>query len=534
MKSHHIYLLFLFFLLLSSYSFSQYNTNPFIFSIKEPPVDGCFFGYDVNGDSLLDYIFRSLENLYVYDHFGTHLWEQAIPIYYNFEVNAGNKCGAADIDGDGEVEVVALNNNNEILIYDAETGRLENTYIIAVDDTTQIAANMVLVNQRYPGLPQMKRDIIIQTNGREGVDDYWEKINRTLIALNLESGEEIWRLHQNNDVSDGIYEGYFGQGHGGPMCADIDFDGIDEVIGGNVYDYNNSPLDIIIPYNYQYERWVKENPDNKYIDHIDAIAVGDFRADIPGLEWIITEEDYVDGPKDINCWHTVLFSKNSVIWKKETELFDNDNQREPQNICGGNFDTDYDYCEIWNRSRFPKNISESGQHPWIYDAEGNQIADYAVEDVLPADFHPAGNREGIEEVWTIDWSGGDQEYIAGKARHIDGNVVILDAITGEVVWSTLNKDPDIKASLLYVADVTGDSREELIVCDVSDNENRIKIFTNEDNNPSAGSDKWRDPLYARVKQSWNYYSPGSYTRGSYPSLFKVQVNEITPTSAVIS
>ncbi|MFO7891703.1 MAG: FG-GAP-like repeat-containing protein [bacterium] len=548
-KNNLILSFFLFLLLISNYSFTQYTSNPFIFSIQDAPVDGCFFVYDVNGDNKLDYIFRSEEALYVYSHNGNLLWKKEISMIFTFEVNAGNKCCAADIDGDGEVEIVALNDKNEIIIYNGKTGTKENSFNISVDDTTQVTANIVLVNQRYPGSPQKKRDVIIQTNGREGIDDYWKKINRTLIALNLETGEEIWRVQQDGDVSDRIYEGYFGQAHGGPVCADIDLDGIDEIIGGNVIDYNSGDLDIIDPGNYKYlwERWVRVNTKNKFIDHIDAVSVGDFRPDIPGLEWIITEEDHNDGPKDVNSWHTIMFSKNSIIWRKETELFNDGSGREPQNTCAGNFDNSHDFCEVWNRSRF-STYNESGevieqaigQHPWVYDAFGNQIADYSMEEVLPADFNPAGNGEGIDEVWTIDWSGGEKEYIVGMARHTNkigipgGNVVILNAVTGEVVWSTLDDDPQIQASLLYVADIYGDSREEIIICDVSNNENRIKVYTNESKNQNSGTDKWRDPLYVQVKQSWNYYSPGSYTKGGFPSIFNVQIKDVNPTSVVIS
>jgi len=538
-KNKILFLYFLFLLLFSSYSYPQYNANPFIFSIEECPEDGCFFVYDVNGDNNPDFIFRSMSNLYVYDHYGSLLWDKEISMIDSFEVNGGNKSGAADVDGDGKVEIVALNAHNEILIYDGETGTIENMLTISVDDTTQFAANMVLVNQRYAGSPQKKRDVIIQTNGRPDISKYWRSINRTLIVLNLESGEEIWRLQQNDNILDGIYEGYFGQRHGGPVCADIDLDGIDEIIGGNVIDYNNGNLDIIDPGDYEHfwKRWVDKDSKagSDYIDHIDAISVGDFRSDIPGLEWVISEEDNIGA----ESYHTVMFSKDSIIWRKMTELYEG-GDREPQNVCAGNFDNDLDYAEVWNRSRLPKNNGSLSQHPWVYDAIGNQIADYAMEDVLPADFNPAGNKEGIEEVWTIDWAGADKENIAGMARHTHlngipgGNVIILDAVSGEVFWSTFDHDPQTQAYMLYVADVTGDNREEIIICDVSNSDYRIKIYVNENSSKKFVTNKWRDPLYSQLKQSWNYYSPGSYTKGGSSSIFNVQIKDITPLSVVIS
>lgn len=538
-----IILIIIFTILLSSASsFAQYQSSPLIFNIDEPPLDGSFFVFDINGDNNFDYIFCSENRLYVYTHDGIKLWDTEISPIYTFGVNSGNIHGAADIDGDGDVEIIALVDTNKIYIFDAASGSVEDSIIISVG-SNQIAANMVLVNQRYPEYPQdERRDIIIQTNGTYTDDNkYWKFINRSLIAINLETGEEIWRVNQdNNPYNDndpntnewggmGVYEGYFGQAHGGPICADIDLDGRDEVIGGNVIDYEDNKVTIIDPeYYVSWIRWVKAKKD--YIDHIDAIAVGDFRSDLPGLEWVIVEEDNELGPVNNHSWHTIMFSKDSMIWSKETTLFPDGKEREPQNICVGNFDNDHGYCEVWNRSRFGNT-----QHPWLYDAFGIQIAHYEMISVLPAGFNPAGNGAGIEEIWTIDWMGGIKEYIAGKARHTDnGHACILDAVSGETIWSTQQEDPQIEVSMIYVADVCKDNREELILCDISEGGYRIKVFWNEADNPNSTPNKWNDPLYSRLKQSWNYYSPGSYTEGGFPSIFNLSVTEITPKSAKIS
>ena len=87
--------------------------------------------------------------------------------------------------------------------------------------------------------------------------------------------------------------------------------------------------------------------------------------------------------------------------------------------------------------------SESSQHPWLLDAFGNQFADYASEQVLPGGFstHKYGNKEGLERVSAIDWFGGVKKYIAAKARSVEGNIGVFDAVTGVVtpiITNTMN------------------------------------------------------------------------------------------------
>jgi len=60
------------------------------------------------------------------------------------------------------------------------------------------------------------------------------------------------------------------------------------------------------------------------------------------------------------------------------------------------------------------------------------------------------------------------------------------------------------ADRLYVADVFGDWREEVIV--LSGNE--LHIYQNPQSNPQPGRERlWADRNYRRLKQCHNYYSP---------------------------
>ena len=57
---------------------------------------------------------------------------------------------------------------------------------------------------------------------------------------------------------------------------------------------------------------------------------------------------------------------------------------------------------------------------------------------------------------------------------------------------------------MYVADLAGDWREELVVISGSN----LRIYRNLDANPRPNvTSLCSDPLYNRLKMTWNYYSP---------------------------
>jgi len=496
--------------------FPEYNSNPFTFSVPEP-IHGWgthIFVVDINGDGLLDFTYRSESKLYVYDHYGSKLWDKSIP---NPGVNHGTKHGAADIDGDGVVEIVAVNNSNQVIVFDGRNGNVEVTIDITVDQY-QTAGHVAIANFRGQG----DRDILVQTVDQSDTGPGYY-INRTLIALRCDTYTELWRVEQDRNTGNGYYEGYWGPAHGSFLCADIDRDGKDEVIGVNMIDDNGIPVSLGYP-----ASWVGQDPGG-YIDHIDAMSIGDYLPDRPGLEWILTEEDW----KGQTDWHATLMSSDGVIWRKEVNLFTYEWEREPQNVAVGNFDDDRAGIEVWLRSRFG---SDRSQHPWLFDAAGTLFSDYETVNTLPSGFNTDpdyGNKEGLETIWTIDWTGAKQEHIAAKARHNHGNVGVFDAVTGEALWTTVGSDPLVKASSIYVADVAGDGREEVILFDETDS--KIKVYWNEASNPNdSRPDKWNDPLYQRIKQNWNYYSPGSYTYGEYPVISDIAVTHIAYTTATIS
>ncbi|MCK4817099.1 fibronectin type III domain-containing protein, partial [bacterium] len=109
---------------------------------------------------------------------------------------------------------------------------------------------------------------------------------------------------------------------------------------------------------------------------------------------------------------------------------------------------------------------------------------------------------------------------------------VFDAVTGQAVWTTIDMVPQIQAHVIYVADVSGDNREEIVIYDKADG--TIKIFWNEEENSyQPKPDKWDDPLYRRVKQNWNFYSPGHYTMNDYPVISNVTISNITTNGSTI-
>jgi len=203
--------------------------------------------------------------------------------------------------------------------------------------------------------------------------------------------------------------------------------------------------------------------------------IRDVRPDLPGLEVALLEE---------GANHVSLVNMEQFIWRAHYQ------HQEPQNAAIGEFDLDRPGLEIWCRGRDDKH-----QKPFLLDANGQLIAHYEMDQVAPEGW----TVKGVEVIWTIDWTGAAKQLVAAKERHKSGDVAIFDPLSGKFFQHFKEE-----ADRLYVADVSGDWREELIV--VSGNE--IHVYHNATSNPNPNRERlWTQNYYRRSKMTWNYYSP---------------------------
>lgn len=150
--------------------------------------------------------------------------------------------------------------------------------------------------------------------------------------------------------------------------------------------------------------------------------------------------------------------------------------------------------------------SACGLFPWVLDSTGSVVADWDARDKLPDWWFfgpetPGGDRSegGIDVVTPIDWNGGALDFVALKERHIAGAVAVVNPITGSVVRPM----PNVRAERLFVADVAGDHREEVIVVE----RGRILVFAAGGDPAQEGRPRWwEDESYRRRKGNHNYYS----------------------------
>jgi hypothetical protein len=118
-----------------------------------------------------------------------------------------------------------------------------------------------------------------------------------------------------------------------------------------------------------------------------------------------------------------------------------------------------------------------------------------MDDVAPKGW----TASGVEVINTIDWTGKQQQLACAQERHRSGDICIFEPLTGRFVARFKEK-----ADRLYVADVTGDWREEIIVL----NGNELHIYQNTEPNPRPNRRRlWANRNYRRLKQCYNYYSP---------------------------
>jgi len=405
---------------------------------------------------------RNFVGVYAFD--GRPLWTSNDPIRVGSSLEREGGPGhhgagiqAYDVDDDGRTEALYLLDDGRLVVRDAATGNVK--WKVAPPPSPSGEAVWeypVVANLRGEG----PREIVLQASRTGGY-----RVARFLAAFAIEElrvdGPSARPLWTRDD--------YLGCNHTGVRVADINLDGRDEIIGAQIIDGATGRTLFELPdFPHAF------NPEEGWYSHLDAILVADVKPDRQGLEVVALEEKHPE--------RVFLYDEKGLIWASHHR------HQEPQNAAVGSFRHGDPGVQIWCRSRY-----NEGQKPFVFDAAGNVIFEYDLDDVAPEGW----TSRGIERIEAIHWNGKHQ-HAAGKERHRSGDICIWNPLTGEFVHHIKEQ-----ADRLYVADVLGDWREELIVL----NGKELRIYWNDADNPNPGRQRlWRSNAYQRSKQNYNYYS----------------------------
>ena len=460
-----------------SYSHIQPQVISLSFSLSDTYAGGLITA-DVDDDGQKDFIVTAPDSIAAYDQSGKEIWTQQIDIQLTEHAESHGLPGlhgagvqAADIDGDQTMEVLFLTQNGAVNILNGANGEVENSIKLESPDGAEGWEHLVVANFRGEG----DRDLLLQATNADGY-----RMGRYLAAYSLD------RLRvQDNPQPLWTRDDFVANAHNGARVADLNQDGRDEVLGGTIISADGEIL-FQIPLK----------------GHLDSLFVADVRPDIQGLELVALEEggqnqDLLPGKNLIvrlvnKIFRPFLSRRNRIFLYNHDGLIWQANYRlqEPQNAAVGDFDLDRPGLEIWCRSRYNEN-----QKPFVFDAQGKLITHYDMNDVSPKGW----TEKGVEVIFTIDWTGGVKQLAAAKERAQSGDIAIFDPITGQFLYRFKES-----ADRLYIADVKGDWREELVVL----NNQELHIYRHPEPNPNPDLPSlWEQNHYQRSKMTWNYYSP---------------------------
>ncbi len=406
---------------------------------------------DVNGDDRPDFLVTCQNHLAVYDNSGKELWIRKGDIGVGGQSESqglpghhGPGVAAGDIDDDGKCEVAYLSQDGTIHFVDGATGKEKATAKPAHPDGAKRWELAMIADFRGSG---KDTDLLLQATNADGY-----RTGRYLAAhtyKNLTADKRpLWTTDK-----------FVSCAHNGARLADLDGDGRDEVLGATIYSPDG--------------RLITQATD--FRGHMDSVFTADVRPDLPGLEVVLLEEgsNYVQ-----------LLGMAGPIWRSDFK------RQEPQNAAVGRFRDGSDEVFVWCRSRYSEH-----QKPFVFNSRGKKVFDYTMDDLAPKGW----TTSGVEVIHTIDWTGSSTQLACAKERHTSGDVCLFQPLTGRFVERI-----EQKASRLYVADVRGDWREEILVLAG----NRLSVYENPASNPRPDQPRlWTDRNYRRRKQCHNYYSP---------------------------
>ena len=432
----------------------QYPSNPFVIQLDIPAEDKSLGGIitaDVDDDGLMDYLVTKPGVITCAHHEGKTLWTRKLDVGVRGQSESQGLPGwhgpgvqAADVDGDGETEVLFMTKDGTLHVVEGKTGKNKHAPVDVTPlkgmDVWEVA---IVANFRGKG----DRDILFQATNPKRY-----RMGKYLAACAYGKGGKLTKLWSTGR--------YLGCAHNSARVADINGDGKDEVLGATLLGADGKLL-------YRLPR---------FRGHLDSIFVYDVLPDRPGLEVVALQE----GGKQ----RVFLYDDRGLIWHSHHR------NQEPQNAAVGRFDPKRKDLQVWCRTRYNEH-----QRPFVLDAAGKLVKEYRMDDVAPKGW----TVRGVEVISCIDWTGGAAQLACAKERHRSGDVAIFQPIGGKFV-----KTFRTKADRLYVADVSGDPREEILVV----NGTRLEIYHNDQPNPQPNKPRlWSQQHYRRSKMTWNYYSP---------------------------
>lgn len=417
------------------------------FELRRPLSDlyGGIFCHDLDGDGRLDFVLTGPGFVDAYAHDGSLLWLHDADIAL-FEFSHHPSAIAGDMDGDGAQEVAYLTSAGHVNVLDGATGGVK--WALNVADAP---VAMAIVNVRGLG----DREVLLQYD------------QTRLMVVDAVTGDVIWETRE-----------YRGIEHSPARVADLDGDGLDEVAGAVIIDHDGSAM----------SPW---DPGERYRS-MDSMVIADV---VPGypLEVVLAEQLGADS-------HTVVLNPDGLVFSALNPW----DWEDPDKVVAGDFDPARSGLEVFNRSSGGDGTAKRGREepfanelaPWVLSASGELIAKYYLLDKAPEGW----TGHGIEEISAIDWRGDGREYIAGKERHTKGRSAVIDPITGEFIEVF-----DTAAVRLYVVDLQGDAREEVVAVE---EDGTVRIFWNPTPTPDPSAPSpWAKQHYRRQKQNWDYYSP---------------------------
>ena len=412
---------------------------------------GGIIAADVDNDGRMDLLVTVPGHLAVYASDGRKIWIKQTDICVGGQSESqglpghhGPGVAAGDVDGDGRCEIVYLAKDSVLHVVDGATGEQKARAKPPVPSGAEMWEVAMIADFRGTGGDS---DILLQATNAEGY-----RMGKYLAAYaitDLLAGREpMWTT-----------DAFVSCAHNSARLADLNGDGRDEVLGSTIFSADGKKLTEAV----------------KYRGHMDSVFVADVVPAKPGLEVVLLEEgsNYVQ-----------VLAVDGPIWRSHFK------RQEPQNAAVGRFKDGSDEVFVWCRSRYRVH-----QRPFVFDSRGTKVFDYKMADVAPEGW----TASGVEVIHTIDWTGGRRQLACAKERHTEGDVCVFEPLSGKFVSRFKEK-----ADRLYVADVLGDWREEIIV--LAGNE--LHIYSNDAPNPQPERKSlWSSRNYRRLKQCHNYYSP---------------------------